>query len=95
MNKYIKLDNQNGYTGLKLSIGGGFAEVVAGESETKLQYLCPAIVIDFLKEHNLKYNMIIIAQSKGNYKVRFHVEYDKPISIEIDLISGDTIIRRI
>ena len=95
MNKYIESDNQDGYTHLKVAIEGAFAEVLTNEEEINLQYISPSIVIDFLESNNLSYNKFIVVKGKGNYKVRFKVSYTKSIIIEVDMMTGDTNIKRI
>jgi hypothetical protein len=95
MNKYIETDNQDGYTHLKVAIGGAFAKVLTNEEEINLQYISPSIVIDFLESNNLSYNKSIIIKGKGNYKVRFKVSYTKSIIIEVDMMTGNTYIKRI
>lgn len=95
MNKYIETDNQDGYTHLKVAVGGAFAEVLTNKEELNLQYISPSIVIAFLNSNNLNYHRSIIIKSKGNYKVRFKISYTVPIMIEVDMMTGDTNIKRI
>lgn len=71
-----------------------FAEVLTNEEEINLQYISPSIVIDFLESNNLSYNKSIIVKGKGNYKVRFKVSYTKSIIIEVDMMTGDTNIKK-
>lgn len=95
MNKYIKSDNQDGYTHLKLAVGGAFSNVVSEGEDIKLHHICPLIVIDFLNGNNLDYSQSLVARGKGQYNVRFEIYYPIPIMIEVDMMSGDTNIRRI
>jgi hypothetical protein len=94
MNKYVKSDNQDGYTNLKLAVGGAFSDVVSTGEEVQLHHICPLIVIDFLNGNNLNYNQSLIARGRGQYNIRFEVSYSTPIVIEVDMMSGNTNIRR-
>lgn len=94
MNKYIESDNHNGYTYLKLAIGGSFSSVIKEGEEIELHHINPSIVNNFLDEHNLNYTQSFIAKGKGQYNAKFIVSYSTPIVIEIDIMSGNTIIRR-
>lgn len=94
MNKYVKSDNQDGYTNLKLAVGGAFSDVVSTGEEVQLHHICPLIVSDFLNGNNLNYNQSLIARGRGQYNSRFEVSYSTPIVIEVDMMSGNTNIRR-
>ena len=95
MNKYIKSDNHDGYTHLKLAVGGAFSDVVSTGEEIELHHICPLIVVDFLNANNLGYSQSLIARGRGQYNIRFEVSYSTPIIIEVDMMSGNTNIRRI
>ena len=95
MNKYVKSDNQDGYTNLKLAVGGAFSNVVSTGENTELHHICPSIVTEFLNSNNLSYSQSFIVKGRGQYNVRFEVSYSTPVMIEIDMMSGNTNIRRI
>lgn len=95
MNKYIKSDNHDGYTRLRLALGGAFSNVISIGEEIELHHICPSIVIDFLDGNNLNYSQFLTAKGKGQYNVRFEVPYSTPVVIEVDVMSGNTNIRRV
>ncbi len=95
MNKYVKSDNQNGYTNLKLAVGGAFYNVVSTGENAELHHICPSVVVDFLHSKKISYNRTFIVKGRGQYNVRFDIFHPTPIEIEIDTISGNTNIKRI
>ena len=94
MNKYVKSDNHDGYTQLKLAVGGAFSDVLNTGEEIELHHICPSIVADFLKGNNYHYSKFIITKGKGQYNVRFAISHSIPVIIEVDMMSGNTNIRR-
>ena len=95
MNKYIKSDNHDGYARLRMALGEAFSNVISIGEEIELHHICPSIVIDFLDGNNLNYSQSLIAKGKGQYNVRFEVPYSTSVVIEVDMMSGNTNIRRV